>query len=321
MKFSNKDLQAGVLSGDMRSISRLISLCENKVPRAAAVLSALYPHGGNAHVIGVTGSPGAGKSTLVDQLAADWHAAGKKVAVIAVDPSSPFSGGAVLGDRIRMNRAAQCEEIFIRSLASRGALGGISRATVDAVQILDAAGFDRIIVETVGVGQGEVDIMRTAESCVLVLVPGMGDSVQSMKAGVMEIADIFTINKADHPGVDNLHKDIRMLISLAGYSGDSWEPPIHKTVATKGEGISELAGSIDEHARWLQSSSRGAAHRERVIRQRVLGIISDLVFDQVLGHSSVDLDGIVEKCLNRRSDPYTEAAAVLDYFKNPEEPN
>ena len=202
MNFSNAQLIELVPQRDLRAVARLITLIENQTPRAREVQAALFKKSGKAHVIGVTGSPGAGKSTLVDQLAAGWRAQGKSVAILAIDPTSPFSGGAILGDRIRMIKAAEQQDVFIRSMATRGKLGGLARATLDAVYVLDAAGFDIILVETVGVGQAEVDIVKLADTCLVVLVPGMGDSVQAIKAGILEIADTFVINKADRDGAD-----------------------------------------------------------------------------------------------------------------------
>ncbi|MCO6429486.1 MAG: methylmalonyl Co-A mutase-associated GTPase MeaB, partial [Deltaproteobacteria bacterium] len=244
----------GVLSGEMRAIAKTLTVCENDPEGSIDLVRSLYSRGGRAHVIGITGAPGAGKSTLVDRLALKWHEGGKKVAILAVDPSSPFSGGAILGDRIRMHNTAAYPDIFIRSMASRGVLGGLARAAYDAVTVLDAAGFDIVMVETVGVGQGEVDIVRTAQSCLVVLVPGMGDEVQAFKAGILEIADLFVINKSDHLGADNLERDILTLLSLEESQEGAWKPKVLRTVATKGDGVAELCEKIAAHKEWLSSS-------------------------------------------------------------------
>ena len=304
MDFSNEALISGVKAGNLRSVSRLITLAENGVPRARTVMAELYRSGGHAHVIGVTGSPGAGKSTLVDQLASAFRKDGKKVAILAIDPTSPFSGGAVLGDRIRMVKTAEDQTILIRSMATRGALGGLSRGTLDAVQILDAAGFDVIFVETVGVGQAEVDIVRTADTCVVVLVPGMGDSVQAIKAGILEIADLFVINKADRDGADMLHKDIRILLSLAEYEEGSFKPPILRTVATDGSGVSEVVESLGEHTEWLSTSKEGKKRRLKILEERVMKLASEILYENLAQVAHDRVPGLIADCFEKRTDPY-----------------
>jgi len=267
---------------------------------------------GKAHVIGVTGSPGAGKSTLVDQLAKNLRAQGQRVAILAIDPSSPFSGGAVLGDRIRMVAVQEDPDVFIRSMATRGALGGISRATYDAVQVLDAAGFDSIIIETVGVGQGEVDIVRLSDTCLVVLVPGMGDSVQAIKAGILEIADVFVINKADREGADILQKDLRVLLTLSEYPEGAWTPPITRTVATTGEGAAEVVSECAKHRAWLESSGHGRERRTALMRETIVRLALDTFAVRVADKFGPQLDGWANECLERKRDPFTVAEKMLE---------
>lgn len=311
MNFSNSSLINGVQRGDMRAVARLITLIENDTPRVREVQAALFKNSGRAHVIGVTGAPGAGKSTLVDQLALQWKAKGKKVAVLAVDPSSPFSGGAILGDRIRMQRAGEDADIYIRSMATRGYLGGVSRATLDAVQVLDTAGFDIVFVETVGVGQGEVDIVRTADTCIVVLVPGMGDGVQAIKAGILEIADIFAINKCDRDGADLLQKDLRMLISLAEYSEGVWKPPITRTVATEGAGVPELIKDAEDHIAWLKSSGEGRKRKLMIIKDSIVKLAGARAVEKILTKKTSELEALVLECAERRVDPHTVVERLL----------
>ena len=312
MKYSDQELIDNVLARDLRAVSRLITLIENGIPRARAVQSALYPHTGKAHVIGITGSPGAGKSTLVDCLAMAAKVKGHRVGILAIDPTSPFSGGAILGDRIRMTKTSEDATVFIRSMATRGALGGISRATLDAIQVLDAAGFDTIIVETVGVGQAEVDIVRTADTCLVVMVPGMGDEVQAFKAGIVEIADIFVINKADRDGADLLHKDLRVLLSLVEYGEESWKPPIVSAIATRGEGIASLMKSIADHELWLRGSSEGKARKVHLLRKTILGILTDTLTSDALNKAGSGLlEELLEECYARKIDPFTAAQRIL----------
>src|SRR6476659_1196349 len=231
-----------LLSGQPRAIARAITIVENDAEASAGLMKAVFPNTGKALVIGITGAPGAGKSSLVDKLAFHYKNQGERVGIVCIDPSSPFSGGAILGDRIRMSALGTDKNIFIRSMATRGNLGGLSRATVDAVAILDAAGFDKVIIETVGVGQDEVEIVKTADVSVVVLVPGMGDDIQAIKAGIMEIGDVFAINKADREGVLRTQKELEALLGLA-HRPDMWNPPIVKTIATESRGIQDLAQS------------------------------------------------------------------------------
>ncbi|MCB9030253.1 MAG: methylmalonyl Co-A mutase-associated GTPase MeaB [Deltaproteobacteria bacterium] len=312
MKFSNEELIQKVPAHDLRAVARLITLSENRSARAREVQSKLFEKTGRAHIIGVTGSPGAGKSTLVDQLASNYIKLGKKVGIVAVDPTSPFTGGAVLGDRVRMSNAAELDGVFIRSMATRGALGGLSRATSDAIQIMDAAGFDVVIVETVGVGQAEVDIVRTADTCFVVLVPGMGDGVQAIKAGILEIADVFVINKADREGADALHKDIRVLLGLGDHDQEAWMPPIVKTVATKAEGIGELIEAGNSHREWLTTSGRGAERRLMMMKEHIIKTAHDILGEKIILDHGKELEKSAKDCIERKVDPFSVAQKLLD---------
>lgn len=300
-----------ILKRDTRALAKAITLIENGAPEAESLLSALYKQSGRAHIIGVTGSPGAGKSTLVDEIAANFTKNGKTVAILAVDPSSPFSGGAILGDRIRMNKVAEDKSIYLRSMATRGALGGLSRATIDATIVLDAAGFDIILVETVGVGQAEIDIVRLADSCLVVLVPGMGDSVQAFKAGILEIADLFIINKADREGADLLHRDLRSLISLGEYNDSDWTPAIVNSIATKGEGVDTIAQTIGQHAEWLKQGENGKLRKILTVKESILKLCGDLVSKKITDSKTDELNKLVELCINKAEDPYSAARKLL----------
>src|SRR6185369_11613842 len=251
--------------GDTRALSRIITLVENRSPESLALLQQLFPLTGKSRVIGVTGSPGAGKSTLVDRLASAYRREGKTLAVIAVDPSSPFTGGAILGDRIRMQAPSVDPGVYIRSMATRGHLGGLATATADVATVLDAARKNPIIIETVGVGQDEIDIVKLADISIVVLVPGMGDDIQALKAGIMEIGDIFVINKCDRPGVENMERAVMSLLSLA-HRPDGWTPPIIKTIATEGRGIEELVEAIQQSSEHAQTSSLRTERRRDAAR-------------------------------------------------------
>jgi LAO/AO transport system kinase len=336
-------LVEGVLAGRRRAIARTISLIENDGAQAQATLTALHPHTGRAHIVGVTGPPGSGKSTLVNVLAlhlrkgTDEHPP-LTVGIIAVDPTSPFSGGAILGDRIRMRDLAGDRGVFIRSMASRGNLGGLAWATADAVKVLDAAGYDLVIVETVGAGQAEVDIARTAHTTVVVEVPGLGDDIQAIKAGILEIADVFAVNKADLEGAEHAVMALRMMLDLdtarshavmhhgrvlevvtaqrkgTGEATETspWRPPIHQTVATRGEGIAELAEAIWAHWAYLgqtgglawRERERAAAELETIIQQESLRTVLDRT-------DRAHLEALIDQIVQREVDPYTASQSLL----------
>lgn len=315
MKFSDEELTNKVKAGDWRAIARLLTLVENRVPRARAIQSELYKTAGHAHVVGVTGPPGAGKSTLVDQLSKSWRKLGKRVAIVAIDPTSPFSGGAVLGDRIRMTASAEDADVFVRSMATRGALGGVSRATLESIQVMDASGFDIILVETVGVGQAEVDIIRTADTCLVVLVPGMGDSVQAIKAGILEIADVFVINKADRDGADLLQRDLQMLMSLTEPVPGAWKPPIVRTVATTGEGSDDLLKQATAHGFWLKDSPIGKARRRGMVKDSIVKLAAEVFLEEAIAARPEELERLVSLCLERKTDPLAAVQSLLTAFR------
>jgi LAO/AO transport system kinase len=320
------ELVRAAILGDKRAIARLISIAENNGTLAREALKALYPYTGKAHVIGVTGAPGTGKSTLVNELAKEFRLRGFKVGIVAVDPTSPFTGGAILGDRIRMRDLYNDPGVFIRSMATRGSLGGLARATADAVKILDAAGYDKILVETVGAGQAEVDIASTAHTTIVVEVPGLGDDIQVIKAGILEIADIFVVNKADLEGADGvalslevmmslgnsekiIHHGILMEIKPAAQSPQPrWRPPICKTIATRGEGIKALAETIEKHLAFLKESGAWEEKEKLRASREVEEILRTELLKRVL--SKVDRQAIEEilgRVVKREIDPYTAA--------------
>jgi len=269
-----------IRSGNLRALSRAITAVENRAPESHELLKTLFPYSGGARIVGLTGAPGAGKSTLVDALAADYRRRQQTVGIIAIDPTSPFTGGAILGDRIRMQSHSGDDGTFIRSMATRGALGGLSSTTADAATVMDAAGRNVVLIETVGVGQDEVDIVRLADITIVILVPGMGDDVQSIKAGIMEIADIFVINKADREGAERVEREIKAMQSLSMRS-DSWAPPVVKTVASAGKGVHELADAIEHYEKFLASSELGRARREANWRNRLREMLREKVLRQI----------------------------------------
>ena len=298
--------------GDPAALARAISLVESGTERGEAVLAEIFSRTGRASVVGVTGPPGAGKSSLVNQLVALYRSRGRSLGVVAVDPSSAFSGGAVLGDRIRMQEHTLDPAVFIRSMATRGRSGGLSRATRDTIDLMDAAGRDPILIETVGVGQDEVDVVRVADTVLVVLTPGQGDDIQAIKAGLLEIADLFVINKADHPGADRLSSDLEGMLSLG--EKRSWVPPIVQCVATTGKGIGELAEAIDRHRGFLLEGERLAERRRLGLRARFLEILRDRLLGRITAGDlgEADLERHEADLLARRMDPYTAARAVLE---------
>jgi LAO/AO transport system kinase len=302
-----------LLSGQPRAIARAITIVENDAEASAGLMKAVFPNTGKALVIGITGAPGAGKSSLVDKLAFHYREKGEKIGIIAVDPSSPFSGGAILGDRIRMATLGLDKNVFIRSMATRGNLGGLSRATVDAVAILDAAGFDKVIVETVGVGQDEVEIVKTADVSVVVLVPGMGDDIQAIKAGIMEIGDVFVINKSDREGVVRMQKEIEALLNLA-HRPDMWNPPIVKTIATENKGIEDLAAAIESYRAFQQTEDTNPTRRQAIARWRLLEILQERLLSDLLSQNgtSEKLDRLAAEIAEKKSDPYSAVEKLLE---------
>ena len=301
-----------VAAGDPNAVARAISKVEDGAVEAAELMKAIFPRTGRALVVGITGAPGAGKSSLVDKLAAVYRRRGERVGIVAVDPSSPFSGGAILGDRIRMQALGLDKGVFIRSMATRGNLGGLARATVDAVAILDAAGYTKILVETVGVGQDEVEIVKTADVCVVVLVPGMGDDVQTMKAGIMEIGDVFVINKADREGVLRTQKELESLLAIAARE-DGWQPPIVKTVATESKGIEELAEAVNRCHEAQAKMDTCRVRRQAIARWRILELWREQLLTRALDGASVSqrLDGLAAEVASKKRDPYSAVEELI----------
>ena len=300
-----------VLAGDPRAIARAISLIEDEEVGAAEVIRAIFPQTGRAYLVGVTGPPGAGKSTLVDRLVTETRQRGETLGVVAVDPTSPFTGGAILGDRLRMQAHAADPDVFIRSMATRGQLGGLARATTDVALVLDAAGKSLVIIETVGVGQDEVDIVRTADVSIVILVPGTGDEVQALKAGIMEIADIFVVNKADREGADRTVTAVESNLALQTFAAGEWRPPIVKTEATTGKGVAELWEAIkafrahSEAGRFKRRQARGEFRLRDLLTHKLLEHIEH----EVLGPG--ELQRLVQRIAARETDPYSAAAEIL----------
>lgn len=322
----------GVLRGDVRSIARSLRLVDDRATGYLDLLRGLFMRTGSAYVVGVTGNPGAGKSTLVDKLVEAFRAESKRVAVLAVDPTSPFSGGAILGDRIRMQKHFLDDGVFIRSLATRGAMGGLSRSAADAIRVLDAAGFDVIIVETVGVGQDELEVTKLAHTSVVIVSPGMGDDIQAIKAGILEVADIFAVNKADRDGADSTVRDLEHMLSLSKDTGpatknlshgtfgahlrshdesEGWRPPILKTVASKGQGVAELVAACHKHRAFLATSDIGERKLRARAREHVITVLREGLASRVEGHFAAEIEALVEGVFAHEKDAYEGVDALL----------
>jgi LAO/AO transport system kinase len=332
-----------ILRSEVRAVARLLRSIDDRAGTYLEALRELFPHTGRAHVVGITGNPGAGKSTLTDQLIAHYRAEGRRVAVIAVDPTSPFTGGAILGDRIRMQRHALDEQVFIRSLATRGHLGGVSRSTADSVHVLDAWGADVVIVETVGVGQDELEVARIAHTTCVVVPPGLGDEIQAIKAGILETADVFAVNKADREGADATVRDLETMIGMthelfhAGAPGGrhhgkfrvdldaararlgetEWITPIVKTVASRGQGVAELVAAFAKHREFLTKTPEGEQRQRERAREEVLSVFRATLVDAAVSALGDALDAAVERVLAREVDPYTVARELTGKMSTP----
>jgi LAO/AO transport system kinase len=338
----NVDLVQRVLAGEHRAIGRAMRLVDDAAPGSSDLLKALWPHTGKAWVLGVTGNPGAGKSTLCDRLIEAYRARGNRVGVVAVDPSSPYTGGAILGDRIRMSRHATDDGVFIRSLATRGHLGGLTRSARDVVRVLDASGHDLVIVETVGVGQDELEITHTAHSTLVVMAPGMGDEVQAIKAGILECADVFAVNKADRDGADSAVRDLELMVSLGSESilalskvrghathgsadgfvkgGASanelrWTPPILKCVASRGEGVAELVAALERHRTWVEGTEAGRARRRARLAEQLRESLRESLIDAAVHDLGPSIDEAVQAIETRSVDPYTATENLVAAFR------
>ena len=307
-----EDWAAQVLAADVRAISRAITAIENHSPESEALLKQLFPHTGQAYLTGVTGAPGTGKSTLVDRLAAYHRKHKERVGVVAVDPTSPYSGGAILGDRIRMQGHAGDTGIFIRSMATRGFLGGLARSTAEVALLLDAAGKRRILIETVGVGQDEIDIVRLADCVLVMLVPGLGDDIQNMKAGLMEIGDIFVLNKADREGADRLEEQLHAMLSLV-MPRDGWQPPVVRTVATENRGVDELAATIEKFRKHFESSGERRKKHIEHWKNRLIEMLESRLLEKVLGgkNGEARLEELAAAVAERKKDPFSAVAELL----------
>jgi LAO/AO transport system kinase len=307
-----KSLIDRIAAGDARAVARAISKVEDLSKDATELMKQIFPLTGRGLIIGITGAPGAGKSSLVDKLALLYRQQGERVGIVAVDPSSPFSGGAILGDRIRMQTLGLDSGVFIRSMATRGNLGGLARTTVDAVSILDAAGYGKIIIETVGVGQDEVEVVKAADVSVVVLVPGMGDDIQAIKAGIMEIGDIFVINKADRDGVNSTEKELQALLSLA-QRDDAWQPPIIKTIAIENTGLEDLAKAIENYREFHLRTQSGEGRRRAIARWRILELLRERLVAQTLesADAAEKLEQLASEVASRRRDPYSAVEEIM----------
>jgi LAO/AO transport system kinase len=306
------ELVAQARDGESRAVARLISLVEDESPLLRDVMAALAPYAGNAHIVGITGSPGVGKSTSTSALVSAYRETGKRVGVLAVDPSSPFSGGALLGDRVRMQDHATDRGVFIRSMASRGHLGGLAWSTPQALRVLDAAGFDVVLVETVGVGQSEVEIAGMADTTLVLLAPGMGDGIQAAKAGILEVGDIYVVNKADRDGVQSVTRDLRSMLALAERSEGSWTPPILKTVAARNEGIGEVVQAIEDRLAWMQGNGVLTDRRRSRARDEIEAIATTALRARFAHlHGDARLDVLAAKVADGGLDPYSAADELI----------
>jgi len=304
-----------VLSGDVRAAARLMRDLDDEIPAANRILKSLYRHTGRAYILGITGAPGAGKSTLVDCVTERLRAEGKTVGIVAIDPTSPYSGGAILGDRIRMSRHALDEGVFIKSLATRGHLGGLSKSTIDIVNVMDAMGKDVVIIETVGVGQDEVEIVKVAHSNLVVVVPGLGDDIQAMKAGILEIADIFVVNKSDREGAEKTRREIETMISMNVYEDGEWVPPVVSTVAQAGTGVSGLLEEVEKHRLYVYRDENLSRYRAGKARVELLEILKKRLVEKAIadleGHGL--LEPILSDIASKKRDPYSVAERVVDH--------
>ena len=312
---NTEELVQDAISGSVRALAKLITMVENEMPEALEALRRLYPQTGKAYIIGITGPPGSGKSTLTDKITKELRKQNFTVGIIAVDPTSPFTGGALLGDRLRMQDITSDEGVFVRSMATRGTLGGLSKATADTVKVLDAFGKDFIIIETVGVGQDEVDIVRTADTTLLISVPGLGDDIQALKAGIMEIGDIFVVNKADREGADRVVTELSLMLDLSP-AKSAWRPPVVKTVGTLGEGIPELAEKILAHRKFLEEGEGLVKKRNIRAREEIINLIEKEISKYIhkMLKYDVTFDEVIEQVVARKKDPYSYAQTVTEPF-------
>jgi LAO/AO transport system kinase len=314
---STEQLMAGLRDGDRRAVARLISLVENGAEEASDILRALYARTDDAITLGITGAPGSGKSTLTDALISLLRAEGRTVGVVAVDPTSPFSGGALLGDRVRMQEHALDEGVFVRSMATRGHLGGLSLAAPEAMRVLEAAGTDVVIVETVGVGQSEVEVARQADTTIVVLSPGMGDAIQAAKAGILEVADIFCVNKADKEGARDTVRDLRNMLEMGHGRDPSWTPPIVQTVATERKGIDELWQAVGDHRRHMTESGDIEVRRRERLGAEIRTIVTERLRERIEGRVGEGFEALVQRVADRELDPYSAADELLVELEGP----